>query len=339
MPEKQDINPSTGQAYAVNPATGQWDDNYWATVVEPQFNRGRTTTSAPVFDYEGIIRRQDEQRKAEQERLNKEQEGLFSQFQTKSLAQPTLESEYGRVKAETGITEEEKKIDVFKSRIGELTTGLNELDQAIKERTAGQFVSEAQRARLVATEKGTIGTELARTAEAYKPVFEQYGRKLGEVGTKLGFVREQQAKELTPLEMRINAFSSRYATDMTGFTAAKKSELDVVLAKIARDQQLSDYELAKADQLAKEERAWTQEKEKMALESKYNIAEKKTTTGGDSKINPYLAQSTAPAGQLKDRSSGGLPNIPQSSRQGGFGNVGPKTDWLAYAYGNRSALA
>ena len=36
MPQKGDINPATGKPYAVNPATGVWDDNYWATVVEPQ---------------------------------------------------------------------------------------------------------------------------------------------------------------------------------------------------------------------------------------------------------------------------------------------------------------
>lgn len=36
MPGKGDINPATGKPYAVNPSTGQWDDNYWANVVEPQ---------------------------------------------------------------------------------------------------------------------------------------------------------------------------------------------------------------------------------------------------------------------------------------------------------------
>ena len=36
MPSKGDINPATGKAYAVNPATGVWDDNYWANTVEPQ---------------------------------------------------------------------------------------------------------------------------------------------------------------------------------------------------------------------------------------------------------------------------------------------------------------
>ncbi len=33
---KTDINPATGKAYAVNPSSGVWDDNYWANVVEPQ---------------------------------------------------------------------------------------------------------------------------------------------------------------------------------------------------------------------------------------------------------------------------------------------------------------
>lgn len=36
MPSKTDINPSTGKAYAINPSTGVWDDNYWANTVEPQ---------------------------------------------------------------------------------------------------------------------------------------------------------------------------------------------------------------------------------------------------------------------------------------------------------------
>jgi len=34
-PNKGDINPITDKAYAVNPATGVWDDGYWATVIEP----------------------------------------------------------------------------------------------------------------------------------------------------------------------------------------------------------------------------------------------------------------------------------------------------------------
>ena len=39
-PGKSDINPATGKAYAINPATGVWDDNYYSTTVEPQMTGG-----------------------------------------------------------------------------------------------------------------------------------------------------------------------------------------------------------------------------------------------------------------------------------------------------------
>ncbi len=34
---KSAINPATGKAWAVNPSTGQWDDNYFETVAKPQW--------------------------------------------------------------------------------------------------------------------------------------------------------------------------------------------------------------------------------------------------------------------------------------------------------------
>lgn len=49
MPSKTDINPSTGKAYAVNPSTGNWDDNYWANTVEPSLRaqNGQSSSGLP----------------------------------------------------------------------------------------------------------------------------------------------------------------------------------------------------------------------------------------------------------------------------------------------------
>lgn len=51
IPAKTDINPNTGKAYAVNPSSGNWDDNYWANTVEPalkrQYGVSATPTSTP----------------------------------------------------------------------------------------------------------------------------------------------------------------------------------------------------------------------------------------------------------------------------------------------------
>jgi len=49
MVQKTDINPATGKMYAINPATGNWDDSYWSTVVEPKLKQqsgGSGTLSA-----------------------------------------------------------------------------------------------------------------------------------------------------------------------------------------------------------------------------------------------------------------------------------------------------
>jgi hypothetical protein len=40
IPSKTDINPETGKAFAVNPSSGVWDDNYWANTVEPRLLSG-----------------------------------------------------------------------------------------------------------------------------------------------------------------------------------------------------------------------------------------------------------------------------------------------------------
>ena len=316
-----------------------WDDNKLAEA----WNRSYKTTqsaapaqTAPALDYQAIINAQEIDREAKEKAKTAEQETLFGQFETASKAQPTLGSEYERLKTAAGIPAQEAELDVFKGRVAKIKSGLNELDAAIAERSKGQFVSEAQRARMLALESSQLGTQLARESEAYAPVIERYGTKLGEVGTQLGLVREQQAKELTPLEMRINAFSSRYATEMTGFNDAKKGELDVMLAKISRDQYLSDYELQKTDQLAKEERNYTRLLETMARQNTYKIAEIRAgkTAKGDGPGDPtrFIPTDVPLKGET-------LPPLPAGKKLGGFGSVGPKTDWLQYAYGNRSALA
>lgn len=65
MPSKSDINPSTGKAYAVNPSTGVWDDNYFATQVEPKFKGSSSSVSGgggidPNATIEAAIKRMQE---------------------------------------------------------------------------------------------------------------------------------------------------------------------------------------------------------------------------------------------------------------------------------------
>lgn len=70
MPSKTDINPQTGKPYAVNPATGVWDDNYWANQVEPALKRANPKSA------EEIMREAAEERN----RKYKEQAQIWNEF-------------------------------------------------------------------------------------------------------------------------------------------------------------------------------------------------------------------------------------------------------------------
>ncbi len=55
--EKTDINPATGKMYAVNPQTGNFDDNYWAQVAEPALKAqygGGASTGATTSNLSGL---------------------------------------------------------------------------------------------------------------------------------------------------------------------------------------------------------------------------------------------------------------------------------------------
>lgn len=52
IPGKQDVNPATGKAYAINPSSGVWDDNYWTNTVEPQL-KAQAGGSTESFDLLG----------------------------------------------------------------------------------------------------------------------------------------------------------------------------------------------------------------------------------------------------------------------------------------------
>lgn len=79
MPTKTDINPATGKMYAVNPATGNFDDNYWATVVEPSLRAGGGMAGTT-----GIVSPQDQATQFivdHARQLRQESDQLFSKYQ------------------------------------------------------------------------------------------------------------------------------------------------------------------------------------------------------------------------------------------------------------------
>ncbi len=181
MPSKSDINPSTGKPYAVNPASGVWDDNYWANVVEPQLkakfpSRSSTPASAPAIDpFAQAQRILEFQRQANQPRIS----SLQAQI-------PEIRSRY-EGEQQRVLTEKEPLKQRYQSIIDELKRRETIDVSAAQRRTAQEFG-----ARGIPLSSTLHQDELIR---AESPIRQAYGGQIKDVG----FEQEASLRNLDTL--------------------------------------------------------------------------------------------------------------------------------------------
>lgn len=208
-----------------------------------------------------------------------QQENLFGQYKATSAAQEPLSAAYTRLGTEAGIPELSKTIGGFKTQIANVQNMINQLNDNITERTKGTFTSEAQRQRQVAAEQDPLTKQLSSFGIAMQPYTEQLSAAQQGIATKLGLISADQQKQLQPLIMQIDTLSDRFSREITGYTTASTNEFNALIAKIQRQQQLTDQETARANDLADQERAWERTKDQMAMEYSYSAKLKGISSG------------------------------------------------------------
>lgn len=221
-------------------------------------------SSSPADTYSDFVTRTTREREGLLGQQKAEQEGLFKTYEQKIAGQEKLPDVYRRLQTEAGIPELRGTLGTFKEEAARVKGLIDRLGEDVNARSEGQFTTEAQRRRIEAAEGGKLSTELGRVTEGMRPVVDLLGQAGAEVATLLGVTNEQQAKELQPTIMRIEATSDRFAREMTGFDQNRELELGNILDKLQRQRDLDDREWQKAAQLAAEERAFAREKKLLA---------------------------------------------------------------------------
>jgi hypothetical protein len=251
-------------------------------------------------EFERAIQEQNKAREELLARQKAEEEGLFGDFEKKLAGQEKLTDAYGRLKSEAGIPDLQKQVDVYKGEIYKVKDLLDRLDEDITARTKGTFTSESQRNRQVAAEGDPLRTSLSRLGTAATPFMERLSSAMSEVGTMLGLTREEQAKELEPLKLRINASTDRFAREISGFEKGKESELTGLLDKITRGRELADREWQRLETLAQEEREFARQKELMAQQFEYDMKKAKASGSGTDALSNILAKYANAGGTTTD---------------------------------------
>lgn len=273
-------------------------------------------------EFERAVAEQNRQREELLARQKAEEEGLFKQYEKTLAGQEKLTDAYERLKTKAGVPDLQKQLDIYKGEIYKVKDLLDRLDEDITARTKGTFTNEAQRNRQIAAEGEPLRTSLSRLGTAATPYMERLSSAMNEVGTMLGLTREEQAKQLKPLELRINATTDRFAREITGFNQSKTNELNALLDKITRGRELADREWQRVEQLAAEERAWARAKEEMALQFEYDMKTAKAAGAGSSELANILKKYASGGGTTT--TSGDKDSIlKQISGGGGSVDVGP----------------
>lgn len=187
-------------------------------------------------------------------RQNQKQDGLFGQYKDAIAGQEKLPDMYTRLQKEAGLPEASAQLQMYKDQIYRTKDMLDRLDEDVTSRTTGTLTSEAMRRRIVASEGEDLNNQLGRLGTGMAPVVDLVTGAQNQVAAMMPLYMQQQQRELQPMELEINSLSDRFAREITGFTANRQTQLDVLMNEVARGRQLADREWELAQQLAAEER-------------------------------------------------------------------------------------
>lgn len=213
--------------------------------------------SNPIIDFAARQKADSDALIAKQ---NKEQEGLFTNYEKIRKGQEALPALYNRLQTEAGIPGLSQAAQGFKNEIYSVKDKLDRLGEDVLARTTGTLTTEAQRRRLETAEAEPLQTNLGRLGTGLAPIADMLTSANQSVATQMGLQTEQQDRELEGIKLRINSISDKFARELTGFTTSREAELTGILDKLNRDRALSDRDWELAQTIAAEERAFSRQK-------------------------------------------------------------------------------
>lgn len=232
-------------------------------------------SGSPVSDFIGGLNRQED------EALN----SLIGKMQS----QPSLETLYGQYTTEEGVPALQQTVSGFRGSLSRTQELLDQLEPNINERVQPFEVTEAQRNRMLASEQTPLVRQIGTLARSLGVSVEDLNTALGNVQRRLGFATDQQERELAPLKLKLQTLSDRAARAITGFTADRQSQLDFLMGKMNREQQLNDREWELAQQLSSEERLFKRENTQY-LDQLYQQNGLDRATGATTPLGKFLQE-------------------------------------------------
>lgn len=258
--DKSAINPDTGKAYAVNPATGNWDDNYFASNFGGSSGGGGGGT--PRLDFvKGLTDTFKTENAALQGKVDTARTGLIDYY--KGLEDPT--TRFNRIAGEQGLTEQQNLVNSLTKNVMQNQDLVEAIEPSVNARSGDFFVNDAQRTAIIARERAPIEqnlTKLLRSKE-YAEIGLQGKQQF--VSQLLQLAQQGDEQKARPLQLGVDystadrdaareIFSNIILPSQSGAFTSDQDAADAVRAAEAQRQfQIAEAEKERSFQKSRDE--------------------------------------------------------------------------------------
>lgn len=227
-----DKNPATGKPYAINPASGNWDDNYFAKT----YGGGSSNPGGSLTDY------LTQQKSAQQALLDQQQQketNFMSRYNAAEAALPKASDVYSKLSTQLGI-------DPLRNAATALETTAANLPDTAQQRAQRFGLSGSQMSEYLATQGGLLAPTLTAAEKAL-------GAREGDLNTLLSAQMNQNQQSLDPYKTEATFISDAAARATSLFSQQDQNTFTALLDKIKNDQAVSAAEVQQANDLAKKQ--------------------------------------------------------------------------------------
>lgn len=182
---------------------------------------------------------------------------------------------YSQLETEAGLPQMKQTAATLRENIGNLEDTIRRVEPNISATTRNSLITEGQRAGMVEARQkpllqnlGTLTTGLGRIEQGITAASQG-------IDTKTGLFIKGQEQELQPYQVELTAMQDRAARMVSGFTADNQNNLQILMAKWNRQNELNDREVDQAFELMKLEKGYNNEISKMKEQTVQDVSQYK----------------------------------------------------------------
>jgi len=190
--------------------------------------------------------------------LDSRENDVFGNYFKTAREQPKPLELFDMMSESAGVPQLRKSQSSLQGTIYDIEDSLRRLEPDINARTQNSVVTESQRRGMLTSAQKPIMENYGWLNQSLGRISDALSKTEADVTQRVGYAVEGFRQELEPYKEHLSLVVQQGSRAMTGFSTDRQTTLEVLLAKIGRQEKITDQEYATAKELAIKENDYMQ---------------------------------------------------------------------------------